>query len=148
VRKAVLLLLTSVALSLTGTSPILADDWPMFGHDLQHTRYSPSPAPSEVDLLWSYLTVFIVLSSPALAGGRVFVGSQDGWVYCLDADDGDLIWSYPTGGWVFSSPAVAGERVFVGSDDHKVYCFARPTGSILINNGAAYTNSHDVTLNL
>ena len=100
-RKAVLLLLTSVALSLTGTSPILADDWPMFGHDLQHTRYSLSPAPSTNDVLWSYQTGGEVYSSPAVADGRVFVGSDDGQVYCLDASDEPLgerlIWSFQTG---------------------------------------------------
>jgi len=131
VRKVVLLLLTSVALSITGTSPIFADDWPMFGHDLQHTRYSPSPAPSTDDVLWSYETGEPVFSSPAVAEDKVFVGSEDGKVYCLNAASGDLIWSYQTGDWVYSSPAVAEDKVFVGSEDGKVYCLNAASGDLI-----------------
>jgi hypothetical protein len=42
------------------------------------------------------------------------------------------------------------KRVTLGSSDGKVYCygFTAPTGSILINNGAASTSSASVTLSL
>jgi outer membrane protein assembly factor BamB len=59
-----------------------------------------------------------------VAGGTVYVGSQDGQVYALDATTGSLRWSYPTGGPVYSGPAVAGGTVYVGSDDHKVYALS------------------------
>ena len=68
-------------------------------------------------------------SSPAVAGGVVFVGSYDGKVYALNASTGALIWSYTTGASVFSSPAVAGGVVYVGSDDRKVYALNASTGA-------------------
>jgi outer membrane protein assembly factor BamB len=37
---------------------------------------------------------------------RVYVGSRDNNVYCIDALTGAKIWKYPTGNWVDSSPAV------------------------------------------
>ena len=122
-RKTILLVAASIVLSVTGTGPIFAQDWPMFGHGLQHTRYSTSTAPATNDVLWSYQTGFNVRSSPAVADGKVFVGSSDNKVYCLDASDGSLIWTYQTGGDVRSSPAVADGKVFVGSRDDKIYCF-------------------------
>lgn len=78
------------------------------------------------DLVWSYQTEGVVTSSPALSGGRVFFGSHDGSVYCLDAADGGFVWSYQTGHWVYSSPAVVGGRVYVGGYDARIYCVQAP----------------------
>ena len=41
-------------------------------------------------------------SSPAVADGRVYVGSWDGKAYCLDASTGAFIWSYATGSYLRS----------------------------------------------
>ena len=54
-------------------------------------------------------------SSPAVANGVVYVGSNDGNVYALNASTGAMLWSYTTGGGVYSSPAVANGVVYVGS---------------------------------
>ena len=94
----------------------------MFRHDLEHTGYSPSAAPTTNNVLWSYGTGDAVYSSPAVAYGKVFIGSS-GRVYCLDASQGTLLWSYETGDAIRSSPAVADGKVFAGSWDGKVYCF-------------------------
>jgi len=137
VRKAILLLLASFALSITGAGSILAQDWPMFHHDLQNTGYTTSPSTNNV--LWSYPTGDEVFSSLAVAEGYVFVGSWDKKVYCLRASDGSLIWSYPTGDEVFSSPAVAEGYVFVGSDDHNVYCLDASDGSLIWSYGTGWS---------
>ena len=70
------------------------DDWPMFGHDPQHTGYSNCKMPEELELLWEYKTAGRVSSSPAVVEGKVFVGSGDSYLYCLDANTGELIWRY------------------------------------------------------
>ena len=52
-------------------------------------------------LRWAYTTAGSVDSSPAVAGGTVYVGGvdgDDGTVYALDAATGRLRWSYTTGG--------------------------------------------------
>jgi parallel beta-helix repeat protein len=105
--------------------------WPMFHSNLCHTGYSESPAPSSNQRLWNYTTGSSVESSPAVAGGRVYVGSDDNRVYCLDALTGAFVWSYATGGSVFSSPAVADGKVYVGSEDHRVYCLDALTGAFV-----------------
>ena len=99
------------------------DDWPMFRHDSSHTGYSASTAPNTNNTIWRYTTGYWVESSPAVADGKVYIGSYDNKVYCLDALTGALIWNYTTGGYVGSSPAVADGKVYVGSWDGKLYAF-------------------------
>jgi outer membrane protein assembly factor BamB len=64
-------------------------------------------------------------SSPALAGDRLYVGSDDGNLYAVDATKGAVKWSFATDGPIISSPAVAmgaAEPVIVvGSIDGNVY---------------------------
>lgn len=80
---------------------------------------------------WSATTNGGIESSPAVVGGRVFVGSSDGGLYAYDSSTGLELWSATTGGAVSSSPAVSGDAVYVGSDDNTLSAFASSTGSLL-----------------
>ncbi|MFH1856172.1 MAG: PQQ-binding-like beta-propeller repeat protein [Candidatus Omnitrophota bacterium] len=103
-------------------------DWPMFLHDLQHTGCSFCEVPDELKMTWSYKTGGNIESSPAVANGKVFVGSWDNKFYVLDENTGGLIWSYQTGGAINSSPAVANGKVFIGSADNELYALDEDTG--------------------
>ena len=107
------------------------DWWPMFRHDLSHTGYSTSWGPNTNQTLWSYATDGAVSSSPTVADGMVFVGSNDNKVYALDYLTGEWVWSYATDGVVSSSPTVADGKVFVGSYDTKVYALDAFTGAFI-----------------
>jgi outer membrane protein assembly factor BamB len=104
------------------------DWWPMFHHDLNRTGCSTSTAPTTNASLWINYTFGQVESSPAVANGIVYVGSDDGHVYALYAANGSQVWSFSTGGPVRSSPAVANGVVYVGSDDDDVYALNATTG--------------------
>jgi hypothetical protein len=103
--------------------------------------------------MWDYTTAGEVLSSPAVADGKVYVGSNDNKLYCLNASTGALIWSYTTGNYVWSSPAVAEGNVYVGSYDGKVYAFG-PVRDVAVTNitpsktviGQGYNMSVNVTV--
>jgi outer membrane protein assembly factor BamB len=43
---------------------------------------------------WTYLCGSGITVTPAYWKGRLFVGSNDGWVYCLDARTGQLAWRF------------------------------------------------------
>ena len=43
---------------------------------------------------WSFFTDGPVRFAPAIEGGRVFAASDDGWLYCLSADEGKLLWRF------------------------------------------------------
>jgi outer membrane protein assembly factor BamB len=136
------------------------DWWPMFHHDLGHTGYSTSKAPNTNNVLWSYSTGDSIDSSPSLIDGKVYVGSEDNKLYCLNATTGTHIWNYTTGGGVCSSPGIADGRVYIGSRDGRVYCLDATTGTHIWNYttggavgrdptvayGAVYIFSGDFTL--
>jgi hypothetical protein len=96
-------------------------------------------------------------SSPAVAGGFVYVGSWDDRVYCLNATTGAFVWSYMTDQEVWSSPAVVGGLVYVGSLDDCVHCLNATTGAFVwsyetgsyvysspaVVNGVVYVGSFD-----
>ncbi len=115
------------------TANAMIDWWPTFHHDQNHTGYSTSTAPNTNHTIWTYTTGDRVVSSPAVADGAVYVGSDDDKVYCLNASTGTQIWNYTTGSYVESSPAVADGKVYVGSADWKVYCFNASTGAHIWN---------------
>jgi outer membrane protein assembly factor BamB len=72
--------------------------------------------------------------------GKVYIGPDDGTIYCLDAYNGSLIWSRYAGGYVpanfaaavnlRSSPTLVGDKVYVGSLDKNVYSLDANTGDV------------------
>jgi len=46
---------------------------------------------------WTFFTGGPIRFAPTIADGRLFVGSDDGWLYCLAADDGSLLWRFRGG---------------------------------------------------
>lgn len=64
--------------------------------------------------------------TPAVADGRVYVGSTDHFIYCLDAQTGDVVWKYETGDELRGyGAAIADGKVYMGSKDGYVYCFGK-----------------------
>jgi len=56
-----------------------------------------------------------------MSGGVVYFGSDDGYLYSVDAETGQEKWKFKTGNCVSSSPAVSGGVVYFGSDDGYLY---------------------------
>ncbi len=80
---------------------------------------------------WTFVASDTVRSAPALGPeGKVFFGSQDGWVYALDLADGSELWRYDTGGPVDSSPAVDPVNLYVvGGDPAALYVLRGAEGN-------------------
>lgn len=78
--------------------------------------------------IWEYETGGSINSSPTVSGGRVYVGSSDGKLYCFDAASGERLWEAKTGAGIRSSALVTGGRVIIGSADKKLHCFDAATG--------------------
>lgn len=68
-------------------------------------------------------------SSVAVAGPRVFVGSDDGRLYAFGLG-GKPLWTKTIGGAVRSSPAVSDGTVFVGSDGGRFQARSVSTGAL------------------
>jgi len=72
---------------------------------------------------WSYPTGDAVSSSPTIIDNRIYFGSDDTNVYCLDTSGG-LVWQHYTGPatYFYSSPAVSGNYLVVGCVNDKCIC--------------------------
>ena len=76
-----------------------------------------------------------IYSTPAVAWGRVYLGSLDGRIYSFVEKTGELAWSHSTGAEVYPSPAVADTphsppTVYAGSQDKHFYALDARTGEV------------------
>jgi len=114
-----------IIIMITATLPTLAvADWPMLGHDPQHTGYSNSEGPDTNNELWSIYIGTDDSSSPAVYNSKIYIGSVgmfDYYFYCLDADNGKVIWEYTCQGRPYS-PAVNNDKVYFGTVFGFLYC--------------------------
>jgi outer membrane protein assembly factor BamB len=114
-------------------------DWPMFRSDPSHSGAGGGNLVVTPTVLWKYPICnnnsgMDGVSSTAVVGGVVYIGSYEGYVYALNASDGAKLWSYGTGYPVDSSPAVVGGVVYVeGTWDHNVYALDASNGAKLWN---------------
>lgn len=113
---------------------LVRTNWAMYGSGPEHRGVNASEnvlTPANVSGLaqdWIYTTEGDIYTSPAVVNGILYVGSNDGKLYALEAATGAYMWSYTTQGAINSSPAVVNGIVYVGSDDHKMYALNAMTG--------------------
>lgn len=77
---------------------------------------------------WTFKTGGRIFSSPVICGNRLFIGSEDGHLYALDARNGGLLWKFRTGGRIGSTAAAYENKVAFMSFDGYVYCLDQKSG--------------------
>jgi len=83
-------------------------------------------------VIWKFNLGFeVVDSSPVASDGKVYIGSYDHYLYCLDVNDGDVVWKYKTGHVIRSTPAVSDGKVYISSFDSYLYCLNADNGSVI-----------------
>ncbi len=126
-----------------------SDSWNSFARDNQNSGWSPagfSSLPNKPTWtfspgapLWDYKKGISVWSSPAIAEidgrPRVFIGSYDHHLYCIDGLTGSKQWSFVAGDGIFSTPVVGKNEtepvVVFGSADRTVYALSGGSGKRL-----------------
>ncbi len=93
------------------------------GRDKSVHALVPKPGTVKGKAAWTFATKARVESSPAIAGSRIYVGSNDGILYVLDLATGKKLWEFTAGAPISASPAIGGGRLVVGDQDGKLYCF-------------------------
>jgi outer membrane protein assembly factor BamB len=117
------------ALALAQRPAQAADSEAMFRGNAAHLGVYESTAPELTTVKWRFHAKARIVSSPAVEGGVVYVGSYDGSVYALREADGSQVWKFATNGPVNSSPAVANATVFASSLDGRIYAIDAQTGN-------------------
>jgi outer membrane protein assembly factor BamB len=121
----VILLVVSVCL------PVFSQDAPMFRGNSQHSGvYDAAGVAKFNKVKWMFHTGGMVISSPAVAGGIVYVGSSDGNLYAVDAESGAQRWKFDAKSRVPSSPAVSGGIVYFGAYDGNFYAVDAASGAL------------------
>ncbi|MFT5151856.1 MAG: outer membrane protein assembly factor BamB [Planctomycetota bacterium] len=128
--------------------------WSIFRGDTGLTGRSSETLPTDPSLLWTFETGGAITSSPTIADGRVYIGSDDAMLHCLDIASGEEIWASETQDMIEAPPLVLDGRVFIGSSDYFFYAFDAITGEELwkyetddkILGGANYIQGDDGTV--
>jgi outer membrane protein assembly factor BamB len=74
---------------------VIADGNVYFGSCATNKIYSIDVAAGEIR--WTFFAEGPVRFAPTIYDGKVYFGSDDGYVYCLDGKDGSLVWKYRPG---------------------------------------------------
>jgi polyvinyl alcohol dehydrogenase (cytochrome) len=128
--------------------PSKSPEWNGWGVDVHNTRFqdaegagiTAAQVPS-LKLKWAFGFPLGVsaFGQPSVAAGRVFVGSDIGYVYSLDMHTGCVYWSYQTKAAVRTAATIgrigAGNSsryaVYVGDMQANVYALDAATGALL-----------------
>jgi outer membrane protein assembly factor BamB len=141
----VMLVVALAAVPLLSAGPAagaVAEDWPMFHHDLRHTGQSGETAPGAttagaLNLQWQSnmgqgaSASPVVAFNPSLGKQLVYQGDAIGAVTAVDPQTGERLWSFRAAATVNSTPAVFQNVIYFGSSDHKVYALNAATGATL-----------------
>lgn len=115
----------------------------LFKVDPARTGFLPSGPQPPLELLWkfktredkskieTYPTVDDGLSPAIVAGGVVYAGGHDGWVYAIEARTGKKLWDFRTRDHVMATPTLHDGRLYVGSMDGFLYALDPKKGSVL-----------------
>ena len=124
--------------------PAKSPAWNGWGADVHNTRFQDARdagiTPAQVSglkLKWSFGFPLGVsaFGQPSVAAGRVFVGSDIGYVYSLDMHSGCVYWSYQAQAAIRTAATIGriGSRyaVYVGDMQANVYALDAATGALL-----------------
>jgi polyvinyl alcohol dehydrogenase (cytochrome) len=119
--------------------------WNGWGGDVRNTRHQSAAASgltagqvAKLELKWAFgfPDATSAWAPPTVVGGRVFVGSQNGTVYSLDAKTGCIDWFFSADGGVRTAidigPRAGGRAaVYFGDTAAKAYALDAETGQLL-----------------
>jgi len=117
-------------------------NWNGWGVDFANSRFQPSASAGmgraevpRLKLKWAFgfPNASATYGQPTVAGGRLFVGSEDGTVYSLDTHTGCTYWSYKAETTVKTAVSVdsTGRAVFFGDTNGNVYSTLAESGHLL-----------------
>ncbi len=112
--------------------PPVTAPWSSFRGDPCQVGFRTGPISDAPRLLWSFDSKSEVLSTAAIAGGRVYLGTSEAGFLCLDLSAGEKsgkeIWRSKNEAKIQSSPAVRGGKVYFGDDAGVFHALDAETG--------------------
>ncbi len=116
---------------------IPTSEWAQVQRDPQHTGYYPENLGTNFQIAWRYAfqpeKVFPQVQA-IVSGGKVFVGTEMGNMYAINATTGQQVWKTNIGSPILNSVAVDGGKVFFGALDGAVYALNAADGTQIWKN--------------
>jgi len=130
-------------------NPFAAASWNGWGTTVQNTHFQPAAKAGlsaadlpRLHLKWAFgfSDTTSAWAQPAVAGGRLFVGGQNGTVYALDAATGCVVWTFTAQGGVRAAISIGprgraarptGYAAYVADQQGFVYALDAATGRLL-----------------
>jgi eukaryotic-like serine/threonine-protein kinase len=108
-----------------------AENAPTFRGNAEHTGvYDATGVPSFSHVKWTFHAKGQLISSPAVDGSTIYVGSTGGFLYAVDRATGTEKWEFETKSRIASSAAVANGLVYFGAYDSNFYAVDAATGKL------------------
>lgn len=112
----------------TASTAAPGESWPMYRGDRSQTGVAAGVLKTPLELRWTFAATASIASSPVVADGRAFIGSDDGFLYAVNLADGSLAWKFETEDAIEAPPMVLEGVVYVGSLDYRLYGVDAKTG--------------------
>jgi outer membrane protein assembly factor BamB len=122
-------LLCIAGLLLASTS-FCADSTMFRGNERHSGVYNATGVPKFSKVKWQFHAAGQVISSPAVVGKTVYVGSTDGNLYAVDRETGTQKWKFEAKSRITSSPAVSDGLVYFGAYDGVFFAVDASTGQL------------------
>lgn len=107
-----------------------SSEWRQYRGDSGQRGVAAGSLPDELALRWTYTAGGAITSSPVVAEGVVYFGSDDQKLHAVDRKTGEARWTFETEDMIEAPPTVIGDLVVVGSNDFFVYALDRRTGEL------------------
>jgi polyvinyl alcohol dehydrogenase (cytochrome) len=140
------LALTAVSILAQDSDPVPTqtvtqgpNDWPMYNHDVQGTRFNPAETTltresvSRLKVEWVFPTKGDVYATPAVVNDIVYAGDTSGTFYALSRS-GALQWSTTGFGPITDSALVTDQMVIFGDQAGFIYGLERNKGKLVWSN--------------
>jgi hypothetical protein len=110
---------------------LAAEDWPTYRHDMQRSGRASTKVGTDLLLGWQ-TPVGSKITSPVIAGNRVFLASTDEHtLHALDAATGERLWQVTFDGRVDSPPTIHEGLVLCGCRDGSVVALRAADGELV-----------------
>jgi len=126
-----------ISQSQAHTGPLQAppgvSDWPQVQNNPQRTGFTSQKIGSGFPVLWTlpFQPETVIPQVQAIVySGKVFVGTENGNLYAINATNGDILWKYNVGAPILSSVAAGNGFVYLPVMDGAIYAFDAQTGSL------------------
>jgi polyvinyl alcohol dehydrogenase (cytochrome) len=133
---------------LTGFCPADLDPpanspvWSGWGVDQNNSRYQPAPSAGlsreqvpklKVKWAFGFPGASATFGQPTAAGGKIFVGSEEGTVYSIDAHTGCIWWTYQASATVKTAVSIGADQrlAFFGDTNGNVYAVTASSGTLV-----------------